>query len=120
VEPLGPISLSDGIHMSETVTRYSQGQLELWAQILRDSGRYAVLERNRVLKLTVTKSVDAMLLESFKDYAEKDRFMEYVLGSAGHELGHEMVRQGATVRSERRAEDYRHEYTFTAHVVLPK
>lgn len=118
---LGPFSLSDGIRMSETITQYSKNQLELWAQILRDSGHYAVLERNRLLKLSVAKSVDVRMLEMFKgDFKEADRFKDHLLGSAGHELGHEMVRQGAAVRSERRAEDWRHEYIFTATVVRPK
>lgn len=106
--------------MSETVTHYSTEQLEHWAKILRDSGRYAVLEKHRLLKLTVTKSVDRGLLENFRDYEEVDQFQNYILGSAGAELGYEMVHQGATVRTERRAEDYRHEYTFSVHVVRPK
>lgn len=121
MDTLGPVSFSQASLMHETVTCYSRGQLNVWAQILRDSGLYAVIERNRVLKLSVMKSVDNRLLELMKgDYAEHDRFIGHVCSSAGHELGREIVHQGAVESSIHKVEDWHTEYRYTVHVVRPK
>ncbi len=109
MEDPGPISIS----------QYSPGQLDKWAQILRDSGRYAVLEKHQVRKFTAYTAVDNRMLASFKDSSEHDRFIDHVCGSVATKLGNEIASQGFVERSISRAEEWCTQYVFTAYVIRP-